>query len=101
MVVLHERGDAGVAVARCVKGFEKEPARIRVHVGFDEEHARKIGRPDVHQASCSRRRTRYSPYALLRIDSASFARLAAVMKPMRYAISSRHATIRPCRSSIA
>src|ERR1700687_5655770 len=102
MIVLDEGpGNAQGPVLVGVKRLEEETTAIAMHVGLDDDHVRQPGGDGPHYTSCSSRRQRYWPYALVSIARASLARAARSMYSMRKAISSRHATIRPCRSSIA
>src|ERR1041384_618110 len=104
-VVLNEGGrHAVLAIARRVVRLHEKATRIAVNHRFDHEDAGQLCRDDAHrrrQPSTSSSPDRYCPYVLDPIPRASRARSSAVIYPIRYAISSRQATISPWRSSTA
>src|SRR5690349_15387900 len=82
--------------------FHEETAFVPKHARLDLERPLDGEAGDLHWNAPppSSRRSRYSPYPLLRSRCASSSSWASSMKPSRQAISSGQAILRPCRSSV-
>src|SRR5215470_13608095 len=81
MIVLNKRPfDPGGTIFFRMVRFEEVAAPIAVYVGLDHYHAGNRGGHEAHgQLSCSIRRIRYCPYALVSMARASRATSPAEM----------------------
>src|SRR5450755_2898475 len=103
MIVLDEFDiNAGCFQERpLVVSLQEKSSRITVHLRFQHQHVGDCGTHDLHSNTLSdSTRRRYSPYPLFANGLANASSWLALMYPLRYAISSRHAIFNPCRRSI-
>src|SRR5471030_1134090 len=103
MIVLDEFdiNASGIQESPLVVSLQKKSSRIAVYHRLQDKHVGDCGTHDLQSKTLSdSTRRRYSPYPLFANGLAKASSWLALMYPLRYAISSRHAIFNPCRRSI-